>query len=87
MPRDHISDFESVGGRVLCGGTGSDSGELYSRLNDDVREELDHGGVEELTFPYSQSSRGGFAACHGKFQSRRASHVGCRVVSMMNNGE
>ena len=34
MPRDHISDFESVGGRVLCGGTGSDSGELYSRLND-----------------------------------------------------
>ena len=38
MPRDHISDFESVGGRVLCGGTGSDSGELYSRLGGDVSD-------------------------------------------------
>jgi len=36
MPRDHISDFESVGGRVRFGRMGSDSGELYSRLGDNV---------------------------------------------------
>jgi len=34
MPTDNIFDFESVGGRVLYGGTGSDSGELYSRLGE-----------------------------------------------------
>ena len=43
MPRDHISD---IGGRVWCGGTGSDSGDLHSRWCEHVSEELTRGKVE-----------------------------------------
>lgn len=88
IPRDHISDFESVGGRVLWGGTGSDSGELYSRLGDDVSGELKHVVViKELTFPCSRSSCEAFASCRGTYQSQRASHVGYEAISAANNRE
>jgi hypothetical protein len=85
MPRDHISDFESVGGRVLCGGTGSDSGEQYSRLSGDVSKETWGAVVEGLTFPCCHSWRAAFASCRGKCQSRRASHAGCEEVSTTNS--
>lgn len=85
MPRDHISAFESVGGRVLCGGTGSDSGEQYSRLDGDVNKEPGGAAVEELTFPCSHFSRAAFASCRGRCQSRRASHADYEAVGIINN--
>lgn len=85
MPRDHMSDFESVGGRVLCGGTGNDSGELYSTLGRCVSKEPRGVVVEELTFPCCHFSRAAFASCHGRYQSRRASHAGYEDVGIINN--
>ena len=76
MPSDHISDFESVGGRVLRGGTGSDSGELYSRLDDGYQEKQVKSLMKGLTSRYSRSSRVAFATCHEKFQNQKASRVG-----------
>jgi hypothetical protein len=84
MPRDHISDFESVGGRVLCGGTGSDSGELYSRLDGNCQQQVEL-LMKTLTSPYSRSSRGAFAAYHEKFQNQIALRVGWRVISEDDN--
>jgi hypothetical protein len=85
MPRDHISDFESVGGRVLCGGTGNDSGELYSTLSGDVSKVPEGAVVGELTFPCCHFSRAAFASCRGRYQSQRASHAGYEAVGIISN--
>jgi len=43
--------------------------------------------VEELTFPYYHFLHGASASCRGTYQSRRASHVGCRAISVARNRE
>ena len=70
---------------MLCGGTGNDSGELYSRLGGDVSKEPEGAVAEELTFPCCHFSRAAFASCRGRYQSRKASHAGYETVGIINN--
>ena len=76
--QDHISDFESVGGRVLCSRMGSNSGEAYSRLSEQCQQGIKH-TILAGTDLCCNSSCWGFASYCGRYQSQRALNVGYKV--------